>query len=165
MPLFGWCGQAVRQSCGRSRARDASPAAVLRVFGAKIWSVAYFADLTPYSYWPADGSVNVGWLSLSHPFKTGLVDAPVVDSILRLVRDHPVNRTRGWHRCELCAEPAHPLAMCADGTQVYLGDCEIRIGGMGQNIYAAPSLVAHYMADHRYLPPQGFIDAALRHSP
>jgi hypothetical protein len=45
--------------------------------------VAYFADLTPYSYGKADGSVNVGWLCGAVPYATGQVTKAVVTGVLR----------------------------------------------------------------------------------
>jgi hypothetical protein len=124
--------------------------------------VAYFADLTPYSYGKADGSVNVGWLCGAVPYATGQVTGAAVTGVQRSVLRHPVSRSRGWHRCELCAEPAYPVVMSVDGIGISLGDCEVRVPGVGQVIYAAPSLVAHYIADHLYLPPDVFIEAVER---
>ncbi|HEX9519823.1 MAG TPA: hypothetical protein VF940_27070 [Streptosporangiaceae bacterium] len=40
-----------------------------------------------------------------------------------------------------------------------LGDCEIMVRGATGLVDAAPSLVAHYLAQHSYLPPSGFIEA------
>jgi hypothetical protein len=124
--------------------------------------VAYFADLTPYRYGKADGSVNVGWLCGTFPYATGQVTGEVVTGVLRSVLLHPVNRSRGWHRCELCTEPACPVVMSVDGIGISLGDCEVRVPGAGQVIYAAPSLVAHYIVEHLYFPPQGFTEAVGR---
>jgi hypothetical protein len=53
--------------------------------------------------------------------------------------------------------------MDLDGTPVYPGNCEIRVRDASGVVYAAPSLVAHYMAVHRYLPPPGF-QRALRYA-
>jgi len=122
--------------------------------------VSYFEDLTPYRYIRSDeDAVNVGWLSAGHPFPVGQADQAEVAEVLRLVRDEPVQRTRGWHRCDLCERPdlpdrtsAAPVEMDLDGTPVYLGDCEIRVRDTSAVVYAAPSLLAHYMAIHDYVP-------------
>jgi hypothetical protein len=125
--------------------------------------MTYFADLTAYSYLPrhADGSVNVGWLGPDQGYPAGQVAGEVVTAVLRLVRSDPVNRTRGLHDCELCVNPPRPIIMAADGAEIVLGNCEIRVQGSGPVVYAAPSLLAHYLAGHRYLPPRSFIDAVL----
>lgn len=128
-------------------------------------AVTYFADLTPYRYLGADGSMNVGWLSRDHPYRAGQVTDEVIARVLRHVRYFPVNQTRGWHGCELCAEPAYPAVMNTDGIEISLGSCEIRIPGTGQIVYAAPSLLPHYLAEHRYLPPPGFIEAINESAP
>jgi hypothetical protein len=51
--------------------------------------------------------------------------------------------------------------MTADGQKLALGDAEIRVTGRDGTVYAAPSLVAHYIAEHSYRPPDGFIEALL----
>jgi hypothetical protein len=97
----------------------------------------------------------------------GLAEDGAISEVLRLVRDNPVNRTRGWHRCDLCGrpsdvsrpEPAYPAQMDLDGSPVFLGDCEIRVQDRAGVVYAAPSLLAHYMAAHAYLPPSQFLRA------
>jgi hypothetical protein len=126
--------------------------------------MAHFADGTPYSYRREDdgGAVNVGWLSRDHRYPVGLVSNEAVDALLRLARDHAVNRTRGWHRCELCpgAEEEgrrEPSSELLDGLPVLLGDAEIRVVGRSGTTYAAPTLVAHYVRSHGYRPPEDFL--------
>ena len=46
-----------------------------------------------------------------------------------------------------------------DGSPVLLGHCEIRIRDQDGTVYAAPSLLPHYMAAHHYLPPPGVLQA------
>jgi hypothetical protein len=130
--------------------------------------VAYFEDLTPYSYHgPGEDALSVGWLGSGHPFPAGDADGAVIAAVLRLVRDHPVNRMRGWHDCDLCERPAGQpgsprppkVQMEVDGSLVLLGNCEIRVRTRAGQAYAAPSLLAHYMAVHRYLPPPDFLEA------
>ena len=132
------------------------------IFGA----VAYFEDGTPYTYLVGvtDGSINVGWLAAAVPYPTSFsVPARVVSSLLRLARDEPVNRTRGWHECDLCERPGCPVVMIVDGQGIALGDAEIRVCGATGSVYAVPTLVAHYVAEHGYLPPKDFLDG-LAHS-
>ena len=45
---------------------------------------------------------------------------------------------------------------------VWLGNGEIRVTGEDGTVYAAPTMIAHYVAEHHYLPPQEFVDAVLR---
>ena len=130
--------------------------------------MTHFEDLTPYSYLgPGEEALNVGWLNSGHPFPVGQTDSAAVAKVLRMVRDEPVNRTRGWHRCDLCARPAEParperpgpVRMTLDRSPVYLGDCEIRVRSGTGLVYAAPSLLPHYIAAHGYQPPPEFMRA------
>jgi|HubBroStandDraft_3_1064219.scaffolds.fasta_scaffold12870_1 hypothetical protein len=141
--------------------------------------MTYFADLTPYSYMRAlppgtEGDpelstegLNVGWLEPGHSYPTGEVPDAAVAGVLRRVISHRVNVMRGWHDCGLCPWPENsdpavypePTEMEVDGTAVFLGHCEIRVRDEAGVLYAAPSLVAHYMGEHHYLPPAGFLEA------
>ena len=73
-----------------------------------------------------------------------------------------VPATRHWEPCAICSDAPYPIVMEIEGTTLHLGDAEIRVTGEAGTVYAAPSLIAHYVAEHRYLPPAMFIDAALR---
>ena len=42
-----------------------------------------------------------------------------------------------------------------------LGTSEVRVFGEDGNIFAAPTLIYHYMKDHHYRPPDQFIMAVL----
>lgn len=104
-------------------------------------------------------AVNVGWLDAGHDFATGAAPAWLVPRIARLIVGAPVNVTRGYHPCGLCQDPPFPVEIQIDGLARPLGDREIRVRGPDGTLYAAPSLVAHYIAEHGYLPPPRFIDA------
>lgn len=125
--------------------------------------MTYFADLSPYSYWPTGGenAVNVGWLDGAHEFPTGEVPEGVVSALLRLALKDMVNRTRGFHRCELCTEPDYPVKMEVDGQELALGSAEVRVKGTDGTVYAAPTLIAHYISEHGYRPPAPFVEALL----
>lgn len=112
--------------------------------------MAHFEDGTPYAYRPHDGqaALNVGWLSKDRNFARGEVLPGFVDAMLGVVRDNPINRTRGWHRCDLCEVADYPIIMEVDGQAIHLGDAEIRVTGRTGTLYAAPTLIAHYVADH-----------------
>jgi hypothetical protein len=45
-----------------------------------------------------------------------------------------------------------------DGRPVVLGAAEIRVIGETE-IYAAPTLIVHFVAEHDYMPPEAFITA------
>jgi hypothetical protein len=121
--------------------------------------MTYSADLTRYKFRQtseAESALNVGWLSRWRSFHTGPVDQSALEKLLRLCQE-PVNRTRGWHRCLFCG--AYPAVMSIDGESITLGDAEIRVPGRDGKLYAAPTLICHYIDKHRYCPPQEFLDA------
>ncbi|MFC6881691.1 hypothetical protein [Actinomadura yumaensis] len=129
--------------------------------------MTYFEDLTPYRYWPnsTETAVNIGWLGSGEPFPTGDVPAEVVPALLRLVAKGPVNLTRGFHKCEFCAEPPYPVLMHLGEQEIALGNGEVRVTGENGTVYAAPTLLPHYIQAHRYQPPEPFTNAVLAISP
>lgn len=48
-----------------------------------------------------------------------------------------------------------------DGREVKLRNGEIRVHGSDGRWYTAPTLIAHYVAAHDYLPPGAFIDGVV----
>jgi hypothetical protein len=124
--------------------------------------MAYFADLTKYTYLPNQAGpnvLNVGWLDQGVPYQRELVDSDVVEALLRLCKK-PVNLTRGFHQCPFCRHVPHlPVSMTVDDQRVTLGNAEIRVSGENGIVYAAPTLVCHYIEKHEYRPPDGFLAA------
>jgi len=117
--------------------------------------MAYYADLTKYTYirWTGvHNALNVGWLDEAIPFPTGEVPQAVIDK-LAVLCSHATMITRGFHLCPFC--PSDETAA---------GNGEIRVVGKGSVVYAAPSLLHHYIAQHNYRPPDEFL-AALDASP
>lgn len=121
--------------------------------------VVHYPDLSPYGYLGhAEANVfNVGWLDGAHPFPTGGVPQKDLETLLDLTRK-PVNRTRGWHRCEICGA-APPIIVGQGERAVRLGDAEIRAVGCDGRTYAAPNLIYHYVERHHYRPPDEFLKA------
>jgi hypothetical protein len=119
----------------------------------------YFEDLTEYIYTKNSGTglVNVGWLDSVHPFNRGEVDQEIVLRIADLCRN-PVNRMRGFHRCEMCKECPVREPVGENGQVVTLGDAEIHIQGR-HTVYVCPTLIYHYIVRHKYRPPEEFVDA------
>ena len=114
--------------------------------------MAFFEDLTPYTYLDpeeeAPGTVNIGWLDRFHPFPTGPTSEEFRDKLGRLCARR-VKRTRGLHHCPFCKGRERPAS-----------SSEMRVASAGR-VYAAPSLVHHYVAAHDYRPPDEFVAAVL----
>jgi len=106
----------------------------------------YFPDLSPYQYVSqyTAHTLNVGWLDAEHNFLTGKPDEEILER-LKIHCQNDVNPTFGIHPCELCGNVS--------------GSAEIRVFGRDDKIYAAPSLIWHYMAEHHYQPPAEFLQA------
>jgi len=112
--------------------------------------MAYFPDLSPFGYLRREpDTLNVGWLDDAHPYPTGDVPQGFAERLMAFLK-MSVNPTFGMHTCEICKE-----ATCTN---------EIRVFGAGATVYAAPTMIYHYVLDHGYRPPDAFI-AALFSSP
>jgi len=78
----------------------------------------------------------------------------------------PSEPTRGFHFCQLCDfdpnvvvyDQAAMQCLQASGA---LGSAEVRVVGRSGRVYAAPTMIWHYVAVHRYQPPREFIEAVM----
>lgn len=119
----------------------------------------YFEDLSEYTYSKGNtsGLVNIGWLDSNHTFNTGEVDVELALTIAELCRN-PVNRTRGYQHCWACTEFPIQEPIGRGGQILTLGDAEIHIAGSNK-VYVCPTLIYHYIARHKYKPPQEFLNS------
>ena len=109
--------------------------------------MAHFEDLTPYTYLNGrkepPGTVNIGWLEPGYPFSTGTTSEEFRIKLEQLCHRR-VNQTRGFHMCEFC--PAGESRLANLGSSF-----ETRVEG-GGTVYAAPSLVHHYVVAGPRIP-------------
>jgi hypothetical protein len=149
--------------------------------------MAYFPDLSFYDYFRAEnhrGAKNIGWLGSGHEFQTGTSSELILDSLWVFCKAS-VLRSRGIHQCDLCTPPRTVRAE-RNGIELLLGTAEIRVfskesdtstlpehiagkesGGLlflrrsppPFSVYAAPTLIYHYVNTHHYRPPQEFLHA------
>ena len=126
--------------------------------------MAFFPDLSPYCYHESGvrpGTQNIGWIEGKHPFPKGTVYAAFLKRLWQFCKV-PVVQTRGFHVCDLCNMPADAVPLLEfEGETLKSGSAEIRVIAGSGLIYAAPSLIFHYVKGHGYMPPQAFIDAVL----
>jgi hypothetical protein len=87
-----------------------------------------------------------------------------VERLQLLVEFATTNVTRGMHFCDLCPRLGRAILRLFrfPSTPVPCGHAEIRVVGGDGTIYAAPTLVHHYVRGHNYQPPQPFVEALLR---
>ena len=122
-------------------------------------------DLDPYLGCPADAELGldpraVGWLRRGQLFDTGPVPDDFAEALLTFCLDrHTVCARPGTLPCPLCGERPEPAER--DGETAQFGVAEIRAIGR-DDIYAAPTLIHHYVTVHQYRPPDVFIRAVLQ---
>lgn len=123
--------------------------------------MTYFKDLTEYEYSPhfltMPAAKNVGWLQLGHDFER---EKPT-DEILDLLWEScsiSVAQFRGIHPCEFC-NPTQSVYAERHGKTLLLGTAEIRAFSPLGEIYAAPTLIYHYVQVHHYKLPDEFLNA------
>lgn len=134
--------------------------------------MTFFEDLTAYQYLAKHEPVehytlNVGWLSGGKPYARGETSQAFRERLFQFCLDENVVMiARGFHVCELCNVSEEQWFM--EGQSRYgdkahwvgIGCGEIRIAGKAV-IYAAPTLIYHYVVEHGYKPPDEFVEAVL----
>jgi hypothetical protein len=123
-------------------------------------------DLTPYKSSPDQAlgyqPLAVGWLQRNRPFPTGKSSVEFEQKLLAFCfEEHTVNQVRAVSRCAVgdnCPRLLPPVE--SDGRVAHFGSSEIRVVGANE-IYAAPTLIYHYVTAHNYRPPDEFIAAVL----
>jgi len=128
--------------------------------------MAYYPDLSPWSYFGAEDApklVAVGWLDSEHTIPSGGFDELFVDKLFDLlVKPWAPMHLLGFAECPFCTLDSHGITY-HDKT-VVVGALNLFVPGDGF-LYAAPSMIAHYILVHNYAPPQEFRDAVLRCPP
>jgi hypothetical protein len=120
--------------------------------------VTYLADLSPCTYLDRDGTrglISVGWLSKTVPVPTGPVAADVRARLTELLVSPycPVSFF-GSHLCEFCA----PATTHPHDHSYPDGSANLLVPG-DRAIFACPELIAHYIDEHGYQPPNDFLAA------
>lgn len=123
--------------------------------------MAYFEDLSAYTYFgspPSDCKTkNVGWLEINHDFCKAAPTEKILDVLWEYCKIS-VEQTRGIHACEFCQSGDSHHAE-RKGERLTLGSSEIRVFGKDGIVYAAPTLIFHYVSVHHYEPPEEFVRA------
>jgi hypothetical protein len=95
----------------------------------------------------------VGWLDAAHPFPKGVAAPEVLAKVQAFARAWGESvRALGWpmmagrHTCDLC------------GRARASGNFAVPHGAV---LFVCPEMIAHYIADHGYLPPTEFQQALM----
>jgi hypothetical protein len=115
----------------------------------------YFPDLGTITQIASGPHVRaVGWLDEAHAFSTGSVDTSVVARIQAFADEWGASvEALGWpvaagpHTCNLC------------GRYRASGNFGVPCGDV---LFVCPEMIAHYVAEHEYRPPDQFITAITR---
>jgi hypothetical protein len=122
--------------------------------------MAHYPDLSDYAYLASavrhPATKNVGWVVRDQPFATAAPSEALLDALWRYCKIS-VAQTRGVHECELCNTGGYRAER--HGETLLLGTSEIRVFATTGEIYAAPTLIYHYVAAHHYAPPEPFVRA------
>lgn len=113
-------------------------------------------DLEPCTYWN-DERVNsyemlaIGWLGNKCPKSSHKAPTAFVRKLEKLVKNRFEYITyMGVHFCELCKEGNRHQ----EQGQIFI-PCKYG------KVFAAPTMIVHYIKAHGYVPPQSFIDAVM----
>jgi len=120
--------------------------------------MAYFQDLSEYVYlhrFRRPGTKNIGWLDLTHEFMRATPSDDLLTKIWNFCKISTA-QTRGLHSCEVCGDGKYTDR---NGEKLLLGSSEIRVFSEDGTIYAAPTLIYHYISAHNYCPPSEFLAA------
>jgi hypothetical protein len=121
--------------------------------------MAYYEDLTSYEYggeaFFRPGTKNVGWLATGHQFPRAVPSDVLLGTLWQFCKVS-VAQARGFHICEICGEK-DACFPTRGGESLMLGTSEIRVFASGGEIFAAPTLIYHYVAQHDYAPPAVFV--------
>lgn len=124
----------------------------------------FWPDLVPY-----DGCSDarilglaplaVGWLVRGRPYPTGKTSSTFRQKLLAFcLEPHTVCASGSQPRCPLANCPGQAGLVQVEGHEIALGAGEIRVIGEA-DIYAAPTLIYHYVTVHGYRPPEEFVEA------
>ena len=139
----------------------------------------HYQDLTPCDYFDCPPEVDdpgshwqdkltaIGWLESGYPFLEGDVDAGFLNRLMEMLIS-PWNAIGffGYHTCDFCSpiQLKAPTLVTYGGRTITAGVNNIFIPGQ-KTIYVAPSLIAHYILNHHYLPPLEFQTAVVECPP
>lgn len=125
--------------------------------------MTYYPDFSRYEYYGVfdrPRTLNVGWLAREEPFDVAAASDELLDAVWRYCKVS-VAQSRGIHDCELC--PGEYVTHAEyKGERLLLGTSELRVFDDNGDIYAAPTLIFHYVQRHHYRPPPAFVAALLR---
>ena len=124
--------------------------------------MTYFPDLSLCPYFDkvqTDKLIAVGWLDEAHPYTQGKVNEAFLDKLVDLlVKPWAPMYFLGYAECPFCALDSYGVRY--KDKKIVVGALNLFVPGEGF-LYAAPSMIAHYILEHGYAPPEEFQEAVL----
>lgn len=125
--------------------------------------MTFFADLsTCVDFGLGEGARAVGWLDSENDFRRGAVPTAFFERLVEfLIAPWQPAAAAGRHPCPFCRFTGGPSQLSFGRHVIQLGSAILVIPSE-QEIFVAPSMVAHYIDAHDYSPPQPFVEAVLK---
>lgn len=89
--------------------------------------------------------VNIGWLSKDYDFERGDVPNGFIQNLNIKKKRESIHR--GYHNCDFCGNSHSCSIYKIDGDE---------------KSYIFPDMLQHYIEQHKYKPPQEFIDVVMK---
>lgn len=110
--------------------------------------------------------IEVGYLS--GPFEQGEVPEGFIDNLLQVQESALHSYTMGHHTCRYCFPGGDDELHSQIDSGVVKKEATSEVQSSGDyhlDRYKWPDMLRHYIATHKYLPPQDFIDAIGNYRP
>lgn len=126
----------------------------------------YFPELSFCGYFgkaEAPKLIAIGWLDEAHPYAQGEVNSAFLERLVDLlIKPWAPRYFLGYADCPFCALDSYGVRY--KDKRIVVGALNLFVPGAGF-LYAAPSMIAHYILAHNYAPPRQFQEAVLRCPP
>lgn len=120
-----------------------------------------YADLSPHRSSGRVPVLAVGWRRDVPEVCTGDVPESFIER-LWVFCNCPSYLWSGAIGCVFCDPSSdNPIEVVYRNQPVLLGLGEIRVFGCNGRIFASPDMIFHYVSDHKYKPPDEFINAVM----
>lgn len=124
----------------------------------------YFRDLEPctcFGRW-SDVLTAVGWLEPGHDFVRGDVRKEFFSALVRLlVNPWQPFVSAGRKPCGFCRFTGGSGGLSFGDDTIHFGGANLFVPA-ADRVFAAPSMIAHYVDAHGYAPPAVFQEAVMR---
>ncbi len=126
--------------------------------------MSHFDDMSPNDYFGRweDILLSIGWLDDARAFPQGEVSTEFFRALVQLlVEPWQPGVLAGRAECAICQFSGGPGVLTFEANRIQLGSANLFVPGPNGKVFVSPSLVAHYVDAHRYVPPEEFQRAVI----